>query len=242
LTGGFRSFIPIYNNTPDNIFIECEYVNAAGVMYGNPIGDFSGMVTENALMVLDVSPAALNTFFTGDDQIDNNCAYYLVKLQIDGEFYIYRFDIYSECKYRPYCLHFMNQFGGFESYDFTKLSRKKSSVEKKKYQQQPYIINQDGQYQRKNAMGVLYGHTVVFASNFTENLTISTDLLTDAEYRWLKELVYSPMIYLEDTSGIMVPVSITLMDDYEEKKFINDSCSALQLEVNFNENLNTQSR
>ncbi len=71
-------------------------------------------------------------------------------------------------------------------------------------------------------------------------MTLNSDLLTDAEYIWLQDLILSPMVYIED-SGYFFPCVIT-DNDYEPKKYINDDLSNLVINIEFGKQQNAQYR
>lgn len=152
----------------------------------------------------------------------------------------YRFDIYCETKYTPYTIHFLNKLGGFESFDFRKVSRKTLGVEKKTYQQQPYRMDSSGAVSLRTSNGVMNDTDTTYAVSFKEKLKLFADITTDLQYQWLSELVTSPIVYFDD-NGVLVPVTIT-NTDYEFKKVINDKITSLSIDIEFGKALNTQYR
>lgn len=151
----------------------------------------------------------------------------------------YKFNIGCEPKFTNYVLHFLNQYGGFESYNFYKLSRKTYDIDKKDFTQLPYRMDGNGIVTWNNG-SVLYDTKTIYASKYKEKIKLSTDLLTDAEYLWLKELLLSPIVYFQDGS-FLAPVTIT-DNNYESKRFINDKLTALQVNIEFGEQYNAQYR
>lgn len=188
----------------------------------------------NNLQQLNVSPTIINALFAG--AININTAWYTVKI---GATSIYKFIVECEPKYTNYVLHFLNQFGGFESMNFQKVSRKTFDVEKKDFTQLPYRIDGAGIVTYSQG-GVLYDTGTVYASRYKEKMLLNSDLLSDGQYRWLRELVFSPIIYIED-SGYLVPVKI-VDTNYQQKKIVNDKMSNLQINIEFGELYNTQYR
>jgi hypothetical protein len=75
---------------------------------------------------------------------------------------------------------------------------------------------------------------------FGERQTLNTDLLTDAEHVWLSELVFSPEVYIQE-DGYFVPVSI-VANNYDEKKYIVDGQTNLEITVEYGKKFNTQFR
>ena len=152
----------------------------------------------------------------------------------------YRFDIYCETKYTPYTIHFLNKLGGFESFDFRKVSRKTLSVEKKQFQQQAYRMDSSGAVSLRTSNGVMNDTDTTYAVSFKEKMKLFADITTDAQYQWLAELVTSPVVYFDD-NGTLVPVTIS-NTDYEFKKVINDKITSLSIDIEFGKALNTQYR
>lgn len=146
-------------------------------------------------------------------------------------------DVSIECEaiFTPHTLHFLNQFGGFESFDFRKLSRKTYDLEKKDYTQQPYRIGTGVTY---NTNGVVHHTKTVYSSHYTEKLKVTSDLVSDEEYRWLRQLVVSPIVYLQEGDKL-IPVTI-ISNNYEEKQVRNDKLTSLVLDLDFGQTLNAQ--
>jgi hypothetical protein len=192
--------------------------------------------TAGSLQILNLSPAAINTDMPG--LITTTTDYYIVT--INGTLNL-RFNIADERIFTPYTIHFMNQLGGVESIDFRKLSRKTYDVEKKSYVQQPFRMDGSGAISYSNAAGVVYETGTTYSSQFKQKMRLSTELLTDKDWKWLKELVFSPLVYLQDGSYI-VPVSVT-NNNYEEIKFVNEKAmKPLVIDIEFGVQLNAQYR
>lgn len=184
--------------------------------------------------VLNVSPTALNAIHAGT--ITASTISYAV--QIGSQ--TYQFRIICEPMYQPYTLHFLNKYGGFDSVIFSKVSRKTFDITKTDFGKLPYTVGFDGQVSYKTDNGVYNESRSVYSSLYKEKLQLNSDLLTDAEYIWLSDLILSPMIYLED-SGYLYPIVIT-DNNYEPKKVINDDLTNLVINIEFGTSLNAQFR
>lgn len=150
------------------------------------------------------------------------------------------FDLKCEPKHTVYSLHFLNRFGGFESRDFTKLSRKLLDIEKKDFGKLPYAVNASGEVSYYNPNNVYNETRSVYASQYKEKMTLNTDVLTDGEYTWLGDLILSPMVYIE-MDGYFIPIVIS-RNNYEFKKAVNDRVTNLTLEIEFGDSFNAQYR
>jgi hypothetical protein len=140
-------------------------------------------------------------------------SYYTVRLRDAGDNTLISrtINIDQECsKYQTYRLHWLNSLGGFDSFNFTKVSREIDEIERKQFKK----------FQRLN-----YATTDRLKTNYftklTESVILNSDLLSDAEYEGLEELVLSPVVMLEVNSSTYVPVNIR-ESNYEKKKYIND--------------------
>lgn len=132
----------------------------------------------------------------------------------------------------PYRFHFLNKMGGFDSFTFTKLSRVVSAVARQIY---------------KKNLGTLtpitgvYGYAksdrqdAVFDTNIKESVTINSDWISESESTWLKELITSPVVFLDHATHGLIAVTITNAA-YEEMKDVNDKIfnMVLNFEYTFN--------
>lgn len=186
------------------------------------------------LYVLNLSPVVLNSLQAGT--ITAATKYYTV--QIGSQ--VYRIDLICEPRYETYTLHFLNQYGGFESKLFTKVSRTKYKVERKDFGKLNYTVDNTGAVNYWNSNGVYNESRSVYSAQIEERLTLNTDLLTNEDYVWLSDLIFSPMVFLQD-GEYFLPVVIQ-EDDYEPKKTINDDLTNLTITVEFGQQLNAQYR
>lgn len=188
----------------------------------------------NVLQVLNVSPVALNTLQAGT--ITAATRYYTVQIGSQS----YRFYVICEAQHDVYPIHFLNKLGGFETKLFTKVSRRKYEVSKKDFGKLPYRVSSGGDVSFASSNGVYYESRSVYASQIVEKMELNTDLLPDAEYRWLEDLIFSPMVYMED-SGYFIPIVIK-ENNYEPKKVKQDELTNLTLSIEFGDRLNAQYR
>lgn len=221
------SFVVVFSNSSPDL-VASETVT----------GSMEVIVTPSAahnLQILNVSPGLLNQLTPGF--INDNVNYYTVQV---GATSIYRFNMVCEPRHTIYRLHFMNRFGGFESRNFTKVSRKSLAITKKDFGKLPYTIDSNGLVKYFNSNNVYNETSAVYASQYNEKLTLNTDILTDGEYAWLADLVVSPLIYIE-SGEYFVPVLIT-SNNYEVKKQINDKLTNLTIDIEYGNPINAQYR
>lgn len=196
-------------------------------------------VTYNPATALEVQlfnfgPAALNAVQPGT--IVDATTYYTV--QINNQIFI--INVICEAIYQPYMMHFLNQLGGFDSKIFSKVSRKTFNITRTDFGKLPYTVDSNGAPSYRSVSGVYKEQRSVYSSQFTESLVLNSNFITDAEYTWLRELLTSPMVYLED-NGFLYPVVIT-DTSYETKKVANDDLTNLTVTLDFGKQLNAQYR
>ncbi len=237
--GSNYNFIPYLPTDTDNVTLTIrryDYSNSLVSTLTQAIAPSAG----NNLQLYNLSPGAINAHTAGF--INDTIKYYTVEFVTPNiaDDSLLRFDLVCEARYEVFTLHFLNRFGGFESRSFTKVSRKTVDIEKSEFGKLPYIMNSAGQISYYNANKVYNETRSAYASQYTEKMVLNTDILTDAEYRWLADLVISPLVYME-MDGYFVGVSVT-GSSYEFKKVINDELTNLTLNIEFGEQFNAQYR
>lgn len=190
---------------------------------------------DEKMSILNISPRSIDQIVV--PIFTDETAYYTVEVGTSG---VYRFDLVCEPKFTTYTLHFLNRFGGFESRDFTKLSRKLLDIEKKDFGKLPYTINASGVVAYYNSNNVYNETRAVYSSQYKERMTLNTDILTDADHVWLGDLVLSPMVFIE-MDGYHIPIVIA-KNNYEFRKVVNDRLTNLTIDIEFGEQFNAQYR
>ena len=109
------------------------------------------------------------------------------------------FIIEEDCFYEVYRIHFENEDGGFDSYNFRLNSKRKATGEKKFYTTNSPSIS---------STGITYDHSqeskVNHYTKLTDKVDLISDFLTEEQNNWIKELAFSTRMYLEfaDNSGV----------------------------------------
>lgn len=186
------------------------------------------------MMVLNFSPVALNAVHPG--AITSATTSYRVTIGAN----VHTYKVICEAMYQPYMIHFLNQYGGFDSKIFSKVSRRSFDITKTDFGKLPYTVDSAGAVNYYSLNGVYNESASVYSSQYIEKLTLNSDLLTDAEYVWLADLLLSPMIYIED-GGYFFPIQIT-DTSYEPKKAVNDDLTNLTINIEYGKQLNAQYR
>jgi len=113
-------------------------------------------------------------------------------------------------------VHFVNKYGGIDSYTFTMKNRKRANIER-----EVFGYNSD-----------VYATTTynkVWAGSFDYVYALNSDWLTDAESEWLIEMVRSGYVWLE-LNGTLVEAVVNA-NQYQFVTRRNDRLTQLQLEV-----------
>jgi hypothetical protein len=171
-----------------------------------PLGGGAGFVytfapdVANEMIVLNLSPVAINAMTPGTI----TAATTSYQVQIGGQFFLFR--LICEPIYQVYAIHFLNQYGGFETKLFNKASKSTYDVTRASFGKLAYTVDEAGAVHYKNASGIWNETDSVYSTQFQENLTLNTDILSDGEYRWLRDLIVSPW-FTSKTAVRFTPLS-----------------------------------
>ena len=113
-------------------------------------------------------------------------------------------------------VHFVNKYGGIDSYTFTMKNRKRANI-----QREVFGYNSD-----------VYATTTynkVWAGSFDFVYALNSDWLTDAESEWLIEMVRSGQVWLE-LDGQLVEAVVNA-NQYQFVTRRNDRLTQLQIEI-----------
>ena len=162
-------------------------------------------IDRSHLMSLATSPQSLNNITPGSfligaqPVITSSVKTYTIEVFIDPSTSISEtltFTIQDDCFYETYRLHFENEYGGFDAFNFNLRNRDSADGTKKFYKNNAPNLNADGiVYQNQ------YETKVNYHSKFTNKASLISEYLTEAENDWLKELAFSPQVYLEFTNS-----------------------------------------
>jgi len=192
----------------------------------------------NEFYQFNISPPALNICLAaaGRGQIGSNTAYYDVTIvnSATGAILSDTFRVYIDCnpKYDSIDLHFMNQWGMFDTARFDLSSKLTMDIERKSFNRKDYMTStRYVDYATRYETKINYGSKL----NWTYKLTMNYP--TDEEYIWLSELIASPQIWAslpEITDGLFMPVTIK-NTNYEYSTNQNNGLKALEIEIELNQ-------
>jgi len=143
----------------------------------------------------------------------------------------FRFNVKDRnCKYEGKALYFQNRFGSFESFTFNLVSTQSASIEKSYYKKNNTYS--DLTYAVTDRLTTSIGNIT------KDSFTAVSDWITESESLWLKELIESPVVFLNYNNELL-PITITTnsYDVYtkENKKMFN-----IKIEYNYTFNNDTQ--
>ena len=146
------------------------------------------------------------------------------------------FNIDSECRFETRRLEFLNSLGGFDYFNFTKVSRHTEEIERKFFETNPNDLNSTGaiDYSISNREKVQY-HT-----KSMPKMKLTSDWIDCNTYNWLLELIESPEIYLMEyyktpsgnTKIRRIPVK-NINGNWEQKVSSVDKVFNLEVDLEF---------
>jgi hypothetical protein len=141
------------------------------------------------------------------------------------------FNIDSECRYETRRLEFLNSLGGFDGFNFTKVSRRSEKIERKFYKQNP--DNMD------SSTGVItYSEDdrekVQYHTQSIPKMKLTSNWVDAPTFNWLLELIESPEIYLYE-GGQRITVQ-NIEGDWEQKLSTVDTVFNLEINLEFGVN------
>jgi hypothetical protein len=105
-------------------------------------------------------------------------------------------------KYTPITLHWLNRLGGIDTFDFSLLSKRTITNEKKEYKKRTGVYGTSITYAYSDVSRTVYD------SKYNESYQLMSDWITDDEAVWLEELVTSPLVWHELAAIAPIPVKI----------------------------------
>jgi hypothetical protein len=241
-------FLSAYHNNGENLFIGVNlnqtalagsvpiriktynYSNTLVTTYTDTMG------VSNKYLQLDIGADAIYNEFVVSISADT-IKYYTYEIAVDkvGSTYTYKlFTVNMTCNglYTPIPLHFMNNWGMFETARFDLVSRLSMELERKSFQKRDYVFgNTSVDYYTSN--NVYYESKVNYnlKENWTYKLTMTPP--TDTDWNWLAQLIDSPQIYACIDSNYY-PVTIK-ETNYEYSKHQFNGLKAFEINIELNQ-------
>jgi len=227
-------YIGVNSDEVDTMVLYVDvYLNDGSSMLGNEL--HIGINNTTNYYQLDISPLCIN-IENGSALIDENTKYYVVRTFAGEEF---RVNMVCKGNHEPRLLHFMNGAGVFDTARFDCVSKLNMAVTRKAFEKKGWDVSNRGgthiQYMDDNQ---IYRETKVnYAQNMDYSMKLMMNYPTDAEYRWLAELIYSPLIYLQELNNgynYFYPVTIK-NTNYEFIQRISSKLKTLEIEIELNQ-------
>ena len=140
-------------------------------------------------------------------------------------------EIVAKCsKFDTIRLHWLNNLGGWDSYNFTKQSIKAMDIERKQFKKMQSIG-----YSKSERLKTNYNTTII------DKLQINSDWISDDMADWFQGLLTSPIVYLERGIDNFVSVNITNSSYLIQEYLNNRKLHNLQLDIEYSYNRYSQS-
>lgn len=137
----------------------------------------------------------------------------------------------ANCKYENYRLHWLNKIGGFDSFNFDLVSRKRTSIQRKNYKKVAgavaLVLGSPNFFYSKDDRG-----DAVYDLTYKRGIKITSNWVSDEVATWLEELFTSPEVYYENSDNELIPIIIN-NTEYEEKKKANIKLINYELDFSF---------
>jgi len=222
-------FMGVYDN---NFACEIITYNANN----NVINNDSISIMNDKFAQLNIGPPGINEGL-GSSLIDASVKYYDIKA-VSPSSLLTR--VYLDCngRYDSYNLHFLNDWGMFDTAKFNLVSKLSMDIERKGFEKRDYKFGSTSVDYYYNYKYVESKINYQNKKDFTYKLTMNAP--TDEEYVWLAELVASPQIYFE-YDGYYYPVTIKATN-YEFSKYVNNRLRVFEVEIEMNQTRYSQLR
>ena len=187
--------------------IKVKQYNSSGSLLSTNTETITGSLTT---FVYNVNPDKINGF-----SLNSNTAYYDVEfLFVVGFTEVLiettRINIVPPCtKYGTYRLHWLNQYGGWEAYNFTAVNQKSMEVNRTQYKKMLPLGYIDADRLKVN-----------YNTEITDNVLLNSDWITDEQSDWMQGLFESPLIWLERSPTDFIAVQVT-ETSYQNQTYLN---------------------
>lgn len=228
--------LPFYDNVSGIANFEAIFYNTAWVQVGATVSiSAAGYIAKNVLQINAGFQKLSALLSTEQKEEVDYCQVAKVSAPL-SEIITIR---YACSKHTPLTLAWLNQFGGYDSYQFGMVSKKSIELSRKDFSKLNYSMNASGDVSYSSD-GVFYGSKKGFASDVMVKMKLTSHLLNSDEYAWLADMFISPDVYIYDTVlEKFIPVTIT-ENNYEYRTYPNSKLTVLDFNVQFSDNYNSQ--
>jgi hypothetical protein len=238
-------FIPYLKSTiGTNMSALVETYNG-GTLIASPfqISAYAGL---GKLIQLRVSQSIINAITGGT--FPDTVTKYIVK--INNGTTIVSTTVNISCnKNTPIQLHFLNRYGGFETFSFGLVNRLEAEYERNRYSPTGWAktsispINPPpdpsfyvGNINNLNTTTKVYNPTdSLYSIRHKYSYKLISDYVTETDYNWLRQLIASPAIYMEDNT-YFYPVTVR-ETKWSQKKQGPDKMFNLEITIDSSNNI-----
>lgn len=187
--------------------------------------------TSHSLAQLNISPAVINGYAT----VNSTVKYYTVQPVGSTE----AVTVNLVCNgYETIPLHFLNFFGAYDTALFDLVSIPKMNVDRKSFTQRDSSFGPSSVDYRTGL--ILNESKINYNQTANQTYTLTMNSVSDQDYIWLKELIYSAQIYAL-LNGFYHPVTIT-NSDYVVNSYRNNRLVVLQIDIEINQPIKSHYR
>jgi len=206
--------------------------------------------TTSEIYQMNLSPEALTA---SGITFGATCSYYDVEMwnrAPNPDVFLDKVRIYFDCnnKYEVINLHFLNNYGLFDTARFTCVSKLSMDVQRKTFEKPDYKLTGSVSYYDNlyppgpaDVNRKYYESKINFGSQYMWTYKLTMDFPSDQDYEWLAELIMSPQVWAEirydNDEKEYYPVSIKATN-YEYSKHINNGLRAFEVEIDMNQKRN----
>jgi hypothetical protein len=119
-------------------------------------------------------------------------------------------------RYDDLQVFFRNMYGGIDSYTFTRMNRQRVDVDRKTYGYNASVYGDDV-YDKQ------------WSVTYRDTFTLNSDWLTDGQFSWLQEMVYSPECWIQIGTQL-VPI-VVQTNTYNIRKRVVDRLQQISVDV-----------
>lgn len=223
--------------TTTTLSLTIQKFTSSGSADGSPMT--GGNVSGETFVLFDLSPAAVNNYL-GTSYITAATPSYGVVVNYGGtQSSQVKIKLACSPRWTPVALHFLNRLGGYDTFNFRLVNRRSGSVERKSYQQMDWQYS-GGAMTRYDANKRINAGNNTFAVNEEVTFKLISDYINQTDYLWLKDLITSPEVYMEQ-GGYYYPVNIKTTT-WDEKIRAADKMFNFELTIEFAQKINSQYR
>ncbi|MAG28228.1 hypothetical protein CMI47_22110 [Candidatus Pacearchaeota archaeon] len=211
--------------------------NSSGVLIATyQIDNNVASLTDKKMLKIPSAPNSINninptefSFATVQPIISSSVASYRILLLdtistvVSEEIW---FNVDSECRYETRRLEFLNSLGGFDCFNFTKVSRISETVERKYFKQ-----NADNMASGVITYALSDKEKTQYYTKGTPKMKLTSDWISVDTFNWLVELIESPEIYLHE-NGSRIAIQ-NIEGDWEQKLSTADTVFNLEVTLEF---------